>query len=806
MEDFYDPHTLERRCQETWTRTQRYRARELPDCPKYYCLSMFPYPSGKLHMGHVRNYTLGDVLARYHRMKGFNVLQPMGWDAFGLPAENAALKQGVAPAEWTYQNIETMKGQLQALGLAIDWEREITTCRPNYYRWEQWLFTRLFKKGLIYQKTGTVNWDPVDQTVLANEQVIEGRGWRSGALVEKRDIPMYYLRITAYAEELLQDLEHLESWPEQVKTMQRHWIGRSEGVTLSFRLADRATDLTVFTTRADTLYGVTYLAIAAEHPLAQECARQDPRLADFLLECRQGSVAEADLATQDKKGFPTPLQAIHPLTGLPLPIWVANYVLMSYGEGAVMAVPAHDQRDYEFARDHGLPSKIVIRPLTGVAPSGVAFTEDGILCHSEDFDGRTSADARAKMALVLEALNSGRRQTQFRLRDWGVSRQRYWGCPIPLIHCPSCGTVPVPEDQLPVVLPEEVSLSGTGSPLKQDASFRATVCPNCGNPAERETDTLDTFFESSWYYARYACPNASAMLDERVDYWLPVDQYVGGVEHAILHLLYARFFNKLLRDEGLIRTDEPFTRLLTQGMVLKDGSKMSKSLGNTVDPQALIDTFGADTARFFIIFTSPPEQSLEWSDSGVQGAHRFLKRLWNFAAQFQARRQVGHTGQTLETPHVRHEIHRLLQQATHDMERQQFNTVTSAAMKMLNALEKIAGVNDSLAQEGLSFLLRVLAPITPHISDTLWQRLGFGESILDEPWPTPDPRALERESVELVLQINGKLRGTLLIPTHLAAAEIEKMALSHPAVEKFLHGSSPRKIILVPQRLVNIVI
>ena len=806
MEDFYDPLTLERRCQEAWTRTQRYRARELPDRPKYYCLSMFPYPSGKLHMGHVRNYTLGDVLARYHRMKGFNVLQPMGWDAFGLPAENAALKQGVAPAEWTYQNIETMKGQLQALGLAVDWEREITTCRPDYYRWEQWLFTRLFKKGLIYQKTGTVNWDPVDQTVLANEQVIEGRGWRSGAWVEKRDIPMYYLRITAYAEELLQDLEHLESWPEQVKTMQRHWIGRSEGVTLSFRLSDRATDLTVFTTRADTLYGVTYLAIAAEHPLAQECARQDPRLAAFLLECRQGSVAEADLATQEKKGFPTPLQAIHPLTGLPLPIWVANYVLMSYGEGAVMAVPAHDQRDYEFAHDHGLPSKTVIRPPTGEAPSGAAFTEDGILCHSEDFDGRTSADARAKMALVLEALNSGRRQTQFRLRDWGVSRQRYWGCPIPLIHCPSCGTVPVPEDQLPVVLPEEVSLSGTGSPLKRDASFRATVCPTCGNPAERETDTLDTFFESSWYYARYACPDAPAMLDERVDYWLPVDQYVGGVEHAILHLLYARFFNKLLRDEGLIRTDEPFTRLLTQGMVLKDGSKMSKSLGNTVDPQALIDTFGADTARFFIIFTSPPEQSLEWSDSGVQGAHRFLKRLWHFAAQYQARQQVVHTGQTLETPHVRHEIHRLLQQATHDMERQQFNTVTSAAMKMLNALEKIAGVNDSLAQEGLSFLLRMLAPITPHISDTLWQRLGFGESILDEPWPTPDPRALERESVELVLQINGKLRGTLSVPSHLAAAEIEKMALSHPVVEKFLNGSSPRKIILVPQRLVNIVI
>ncbi len=806
MDDSYQPRLIEPQRQHDWTRNQRYRARESSERPKYYCLSMFPYPSGKLHMGHVRNYTLGDILARYHRMKGFNVLQPMGWDAFGLPAENAALKQGDAPARWTYQNIDAMREQLQSLGLAIDWERELTTCRPDYYRWEQWLFTRLFAQGLIYQKTGTVNWDPVDQTVLANEQVIDGRGWRSGALVEKRDIPMYYLRITDYAEELLNDLDRLPHWPEQVKTMQRHWIGRSEGVNVRFHLADRKeTFLTVYTTRVDTLYGVTYLAIAAEHPLALEAAQQDPVLATFIHDCRQGSVAEADLATQEKKGHPTSFKAIHPFTGAELPIWVANYVLMGYGEGAVMAVPAHDARDFDFAQRYTLPMRTVIRPASDLSPGEGAFTEDGILCHSEDFDGRTSADARLQMALVLEALDSGQRQVRYRLRDWGISRQRYWGCPIPLIHCPCCGTVAVPDEQLPVVLPEAVTMTG-GSPLKQDPAFYETTCPRCQGPARRETDTLDTFFESSWYFARFACPDATTMLDQRANEWLPVDQYVGGVEHAILHLLYARFFNKVLRDIGLLTHDEPFTRLLTQGMVLKDGAKMSKSLGNTVDPQSLIDTYGADTARFFITFTSPPEQSLEWSDSGVQGSHRFLKRLWHFAAQLHAQGRHPEKSGTLHLSQSRHEIHRLLQQATHDMERQQFNTVTSAAMKMLNTLEKILVADHALATEGLSILLRLLAPITPHIADTLWQTLEFGSSILDAPWPAVDPNALEQDTIALVIQINGKLRGTVNIARDLDVPAIEKLILTLPVVEKFLEGRAPRKVIVVPQRLVNIVI
>lgn len=757
-------------------------------------------------MGHVRNYTLGDILARYHRMKGFNVLQPMGWDAFGLPAENAALKQGDAPARWTYQNIDAMRTQLQSLGLAIDWERELTTCRPDYYRWEQWLFTRLFAQGLIYQKTGTVNWDPVDQTVLANEQVIEGRGWRSGALVEKRDISMYYLRITDYADELLHDLDHLSQWPDQVKTMQRHWIGRSEGINVRFALDGRGDEtLTVYTTRADTLYGVTYLAIAAEHPLALEAAKEDPVLHAFIQECRQGSVAEADLATQEKKGHPTPFMARHPFTDALLPVWVANYVLMSYGEGAVMAVPAHDVRDFEFAQRYGLPARTVILPESGSPPTDEAFTEDGILCQSDDFNGRTSVDARTQMALVLEALGSGKRQVRYRLRDWGVSRQRYWGCPIPLIHCPCCGIVPVPDEQLPVVLPENVTMSA-GSPIKHDPTFYETVCPRCQGPAKRETDTLDTFFESSWYFARFACPDATAMLDQRANYWLPVDQYVGGVEHAILHLLYARFFNKVLRDIGLLSADEPFTRLLTQGMVLKDGAKMSKSLGNTVDPQSLIDTYGADTARFFITFTSPPEQSLEWSESGVQGSHRFLRRVWHFAAQVHAQRRVTPSDEgPLHLSQGRHEIHRLLQQATHDMERQQFNTVTSAAMKMLNILEKIVTADQALATEGLSILLRLLAPITPHIADTLWQALEFGSSILDAPWPEADPTALEQETLALVVQINGKLRGTIQVARHLDTLALETLALALPVVQKFLEGKPPRKVIVVPQRLINIV-
>ncbi|MDE2344481.1 MAG: leucine--tRNA ligase [Betaproteobacteria bacterium] len=808
MEDQYRPQEIEPKLQAEWETRHAYRAREDASRPKYYCLSMFPYPSGKLHMGHVRNYTIGDVLARSHRMKGFNVLQPMGWDAFGLPAENAALQNRVAPAHWTYQNIDAMKRQLKSLGLAIDWEREIATCRPEYYRWEQWLFTRLFKQGLVYQKTGTVNWDPVDQTVLANEQVIEGRGWRSGAVVEKREIPMYYLRITAYADELLQELDNLTGWPEQVKTMQRNWIGRSEGTLVRFALAQGDQALTVFTTRSDTLYGATYVAIAAEHPLAMAAAESNPALRQFIQECRQGGVAEAELATQAKKGMDTGLQVVHPLTGTHLPVWVANYVLMAYGEGAVMAVPAHDERDFEFATQYGLPIKPVIRPHDGHMdmPLTQAFTEDGILFDSEDFSGRSSAEARHKMGVVLQALDSGKPQVQYRLRDWGISRQRYWGCPIPIVHCESCGQVPVPDEELPVVLPEQVTFEGVGSPIKKDPAFYETACPSCGKPARRETDTMDTFVESSWYFARYACPELStAMLDERANYWLPVDQYVGGIEHAILHLLYARFFNKLMRDAGLIRHDEPFTRLLTQGMVLKDGAKMSKSKGNTVDPQALIDQYGADTARFFMIFTSPPDQSLEWSDAGVQGAYRFLRRVWAFAAAHKARHQAAGS-QHVVASEARYEIHALLKQANYDLSKHQFNTVASAAMKLLNTLEKAGEADTALAEEGLSILLRLLAPITPHLAETLWREMDYGESVLDAPWPEPDPQALLRNTVDLVLQVNGKLRGTLTVSPDLPRSELEQLALAHPSLEKHLAGQSVKKIVVVPGRLINVVL
>ncbi len=809
MEDQYNPSDIEQRLQAEWEDQHTYQAREDAQRPKYYCLSMFPYPSGKLHMGHVRNYTIGDVLARSHRMKGFNVLQPMGWDAFGLPAENAALQNKVAPAEWTYQNIGAMKTQLKSLGLAIDWGREIATCRPDYYRWEQWLFTRLFEKGLVYQKTGTVNWDPVDQTVLANEQVIEGRGWRSGALVEKREIPMYYLRITAYADELLRELDDLPGWPEQVKTMQRNWIGRSEGTTIRFPLSTGGGELTVFTTRADTLYGVTYVAVAAEHPVAMHAAQNRPELRAFIESCRQGGVAEADLATQVKKGMDTGATVVHPLTGAHLPVWVANYVLMGYGEGAVMAVPAHDQRDFEFATQYALPIKPVVRPVMGelALPLTEAFGDDGVLFDSEDFSGRSSEAARQKMGAVLQALDSGKPQVQYRLRDWGISRQRYWGCPIPIIHCTTCGQVPVPDQDLPVVLPEQVTFEGVGSPIKKDPSFYETRCPRCGGNATRETDTMDTFVESSWYFARYACPDlATGMLDERANYWLPVDQYVGGIEHAILHLLYARFFNKLMRDAGLIRHSEPFVHLLTQGMVLKDGAKMSKSKGNTVDPQALIDQYGADTARFFIIFTSPPDQSLEWSDAGVQGAYRFLRRVWAFAASLKARQATGALNNALAAPHVRYEIHALLKQANYDLGKHQFNTVASAAMKLLNTLEKISGASDALVLEGFSILLRVLAPITPHLSETLWRELGYGSSILDAPWPEHDPDALKRDSIELMLQVNGKLRGSMTVSPDLARHDLESQALAHPALEKHLAGQTVKKIVVVPGRLINVVL
>jgi len=797
------------RLQQAWEEQQTWRAIEDPQRPKYYCLSMFPYPSGRLHMGHVRNYTIGDVLARYHRMKGFSVLQPMGWDAFGLPAENAALKNGSAPAAWTYENIAHMRTQLKSLGFAIDWSREIATCTPRYYRWEQWLITKLLEKGILYRKSGTVNWDPVDQTVLANEQVIDGRGWRSGALIEKREIPMYYLRITAYADELLEELDHLPDWPEQVKAMQRNWIGRSEGTEVQFRYASGEGVLKVFTTRSDTLYGATYVAVAAEHPLALDAARGQPELAAFIEECRHGGVAEADLATQEKRGMATGRFVLHPLTGARLPVWVANYVLMSYGEGAVMAVPAHDERDFAFARKYQLPIRVVVQPTDHALeqPLSAAWTEDGVLVDSEDFDGRSSAEARAKMGVVLKALESGGPRVQYRLRDWGISRQRYWGCPIPIIHCPDCGEVAVPEQDLPVVLPENVTMDGVGSPIKKDPAFYRTTCPKCGGAAERETDTMDTFVESSWYFARYACPDQDgAMLDERANYWLPVDQYVGGIEHAILHLLYARFFNKLMRDAGLITHAEPFSRLLTQGMVLKDGAKMSKSKGNTVDPQSLIEEYGADTARFFIIFTSPPEQSLEWSDAGVQGAYRFLKRVWALGQQL-ATASASSTGDAGVVREHRREVHATLKQANYDMERRQFNTVASASMKILNSLEKLhAAGAASATREGFAILLRLLAPITPHLAEALWTQLALGGTIHDARWPQPDESALTREQIELVLQINGKTRGTLEVAATASREDIEAAARSHPALQRHAEGLTVRKVVVVPGRLVNLVV
>ncbi|HKB83244.1 MAG TPA: leucine--tRNA ligase, partial [Burkholderiales bacterium] len=782
MQPQYQPAEVERQIQEEWAQKNSFRASDTSDKPKYYCLSMFPYPSGKLHMGHVRNYTIGDVLSRYHRMRGFNVLQPMGWDAFGLPAENAAMANNVPPAKWTYDNIAYMKKQLKSLGFAIDWERELATCTPQYYRWNQWLFLRMLEKGVAYKKTGTVNWDPVDRTVLANEQVIDGRGWRTGAAVEKREIPMYYLAITKYSEELLSALETLPGWPERVKTMQANWIGKSFGVRLAFpyELNGKPGKLWVFTTRADTIMGVTFCAVAAEHPLAAEAARRDPKLAAFVDECKRGSVMEADLATMEKKGMPTGLFVSHPLTGARIEVWVGNYVLMSYGEGAVMGVPGHDERDFAFSKKYGLPILQVIE-VEGKQYSLDAwqswYADHGVCMHSGKYDGldfRRSVDA---IAADLRAKGLGDKQVTWRLRDWGVSRQRYWGCPIPIVHCASCGDVPVPEDQLPVVLPEDCVPDGSGNPLNKRADFLNTSCPKCGKPAQRETDTMDTFVDSSWYFLRYACADQNRkMVDERVDYWLPVDQYIGGIEHAILHLLYSRFWTKIMRDFGLVKLDEPFTRLLTQGMVLNEifsrksegtriqyfnpadvelefdeqgkriGARlkadgqlvesggmrtMSKSKNNGVDPQALIDQYGADTARLFMMFTSPPEDTLAWNDDGVEGAYRYLRRLWKFAHDQHGPISGSAAPVDGAQKGARRELHVLLQQANFDYERKQFNTVASAAMKILNLLEDNAGsAHGALAREGMSILLRLLSPIAPHITQTLWREFGFGADIL----------------------------------------------------------------------------
>lgn len=866
MHEQYTPRDIEAAAQTFWDEQQSFAVTEQPGKDTYYCLSMFPYPSGKLHMGHVRNYTIGDVIARYQRMLGKNVLQPMGWDAFGMPAENAAMKNNVAPAKWTYENIDYMKTQLQSLGLAIDWAREVTTCKPDYYRWEQWLFTRLFEKGVIYRKNGTVNWDPADQTVLANEQVIDGRGWRSGALIEKREIPMYYFRITDYADELLESLDELTGWPEQVKTMQRNWIGKSRGMEVAFPYDVASIGhqgaLKVFTTRPDTLMGATYVAVAAEHPLATQAAKGNAALQAFIDECKGGSVAEADMATQEKKGMPTSLFVEHPLTGEKLPVWVANYVLMHYGDGAVMAVPAHDERDFEFARKYQLPVKAVVRTSAGDEVGSewqAAYGEHGQLINSGEFDGLDFAGAFDAIEAALIRKELGKSRTQFRLRDWGISRQRYWGCPIPIIHCPACGDVPVPEDQLPVTLPENVVPDGAGSPLARMPEFYECTCPKCGTAAKRETDTMDTFVESSWYFARYASPNyEGGMVDPKAaNHWLPVDQYIGGIEHAILHLLYARFFHKLMRDEGLVTSNEPFKNLLTQGMVVAetyyrvasnggkdwfnpadveierdskakiigarlktDGlpveiggtEKMSKSKNNGVDPQSMIEAYGADTCRLFMMFASPPDMSLEWSDSGVEGASRFLRRVWRLAQAHVAQGLPGKLDTAAlndEQKVIRRAIHAAIKQASTDVgQYHKFNTAIAQVMTVMNVLEKApqATAQDrALLQEGLEAVTLLLAPITPHISHSLWQHLGHEQAVIDAGWPSVDESALVQDTVTLVVQVNGKLRGQVEMPAAASREEIEAAARNNENVLRFTDGLTIRKVIVVPGKLVNIV-
>ena len=871
----YDPKPVESAAQAFWESTRAFEVDESTDKPKYYCLSMLPYPSGALHMGHVRNYTIGDVISRYKRMTGHNVLQPMGWDAFGLPAENAAIKNKVAPAKWTYRNIEHMRSQLKLLGYAIDWSREFATCTPDYYVHEQRMFTRLMRKGLAYRKNAVVNWDPVDQTVLANEQVIDGRGWRSGALVEKREIPQWFLRITDYAQELLDGLDQLPGWPDSVKTMQRNWIGRSEGLEIQFEVVDQAgaalEPIRVFTTRPDTLMGVTFVSIAGEHPLALKAAACNPSLAAFLEELKHGGVSEAELETQEKRGMDTGLKAVHPVTGEQVPIWVANFVLMGYGTGAVMAVPAHDQRDFEFAGKYGLPRRQVIA-LTSPRNEdektwdadtwrdwyGDKTREDLQLVNSCEFDGLDYRGAFEAFAERFERKGQGQRRVNYRLRDWGVSRQRYWGCPIPVIYCGACGAVPVPEDQLPVVLPEDVEFSGTGSPIKSDPQWRKCTCPECGADAERETDTFDTFMESSWYYARYTSPRARDMVDKRGNYWLPVDQYIGGIEHAILHLMYFRFYHKLLRDARLVDSDEPATNLLTQGMVIADtyyrpnadGSKdwinpadvdvqrddkgritgatlradgqpvqvggtekMSKSKNNGVDPQAMVDRYGADTVRLFSMFAAPPEQSLEWNEAGVDGMARFLRRLW---AQVQKHAAEG-AAPALDAAALddaqkalRRKTHETIDKVGNDYERRHaFNTAIASVMELLNAVGRFADASAqgrAVRQEALETAVLLLNPITPHSSHALWQLLGHAETLVEDvPFPQVDPAALVRDAVTLAVQVNGKLRGTIEVAADTPRDQIETLARAEPNAAKYLEGLTVRKVIVVPGKIVNIV-
>ncbi len=816
MSTAYNPEAIELDAQKYWEEAQSFVVGEDADKEKYYCLTMFPYPSGKLHMGHVRVFTINDVIARYHRLQGKHVLQPMGWDAFGMPAENAAIQRGIPPAKWTYSNIEDMRGQLKRLGYGYDWTREVTTCRPEYYRWEQWLFTKMFEKGLVYRKNSVVNWDPVDQTVLANEQVIDGRGWRSDALVERREIPQWFMKITDYADELLDELDRMPGWPDSVKTMQRNWIGRSEGVELSFDVAGEVEPLTVYTTRPDTLMGVTYMAVAAEHPLARKSAAQNTDVAAFVEECKQTDAQEATLETMEKKGMPLGIAAIHPLTGEEVPLWVANFVLMSYGTGAVMAVPGHDARDWEFAKKHNLPIKQVIAPVDGteIDIQEAVYLERGVLVNSGDFNGLDFAGAFNAIADWFEKSGRGSRKVNFRLRDWGVSRQRYWGTPIPIIYCDDCDAVPVPEDQLPVVLPEDVEVKGTGSPLKDMPEFLNTPCPNCGKDARRETDTFDTFVESSWYFARYACPDSdAAMLDDRAQYWTPVDQYTGGIEHAILHLLYSRFFQRVMRDEGLTDVSEPFTNLLTQGMVLKDGAKMSKAKGNTVDPQELIEKFGADTVRLFMMFAAPPEQALEWSDDGVQGSFRFLKRFWTAVVDHTDKGRAGDidTGDLNdEQKELRRKTHQTIAKISDDIgRRHSFNTAVAASMELLNAINKFADESDmgrAVEREALEAVVVMLSPMVPHICHALWQELGHETPLVDQRWPDVDESALELDLVEIVVQVNGKLRARLSVAVDASKETIEAAALADENVQRFVDGQDIRKVIVVPGKLVSIVV
>ncbi|MDH5191618.1 MAG: leucine--tRNA ligase [Gammaproteobacteria bacterium] len=819
MDEQYHHAKIEQEAQEFWDKNNTFQVTEDPSKEKYYCLAMFPYPSGRLHMGHVRNYTIGDVISRFQRMQGKNVLQPMGWDAFGMPAENAAIKNQVPPAKWTYENIDYMRAQLQKLGFGYAWDRELATCSPDYYRWEQWLFIRLYEKGLVYKKTAPVNWCPHDLTVLANEQVIEGCCWRCDTPVERKDLSQWFLKITDYAEELLTELDKLDGWPDQVRTMQRNWIGKSQGVEVHFGLKGRDEPLKVYTTRPDTLMGVTYVAVAPEHPLMTEAASKNTDLKKFADECKVTGVSEATLETMEKKGIDTGLKAIHPITGDEVPIFSANFVLMGYGEGAVMAVPAHDQRDWEFAQKYKLPINVVITPENfdgdnAALVSEQAFTEKGVLVNSGEFSGMTSQQAFDAIAQHLSTKSKGQKRTNYRLRDWGVSRQRYWGAPIPMINCASCGAVPVPDKDLPVVLPEDIKFEAVGSPIKKMPAFFETKCPKCGADAERETDTFDTFMESSWYYARYACPdNENGMLDQRADYWLPVDQYIGGIEHAILHLLYARFFHKLMRDTGLVKTDEPFKNLLTQGMVLKDGAKMSKSKGNTVDPQELMDKYGADTARLFIMFASPPDQSLEWSDTGVEGAYRFLKRLWRMVNDHVAQGQVSalDTGVLNDNQkEVRRKVHETLNKVTDDISRRfTFNTAIAAVMELCNVLSKFEDNSEqgrAVMQEALEAVVLLLSPIVPHITHTLWQALGHSDAVIDVSWPKSDESALVKDTIELVVQVNGKLRGKIAVPVEASKAEIETQAQADENVLRFIEGKEIRKIIVVPGRLVNIVV